>query len=312
MNLTTPPPTPETPTQALNRLQAWKAKTHAVILAHNYQIPEVQDAADYTGDSLELSRIAAKTEAPVIVFAGVVFMAESAKILSPQKQVLLPVIEAGCPMADTVTAEDVCRARLEHPRAAVVTYVNSSAEVKAESDVCCTSANAVQVVNALSAEEIIFVPDKNLADWVARHTAKRIIPWAGSCCTHNNLKLADVEAALAEHAGAKFIAHPECRPEVCARADAVLSTSGMLKYVKNEPAAAFVIGTENGLLHRLRLENPGKQFFPVSPAMICRTMKMTTLSHVADALEFGRHAIEVPEPVRLRAARALDAMLQLV
>jgi len=305
-------PTVETLDAARARLQLWKQKRGAVILAHNYQIDEVQDAADYSGDSLELSRLAAKTSAEVIVFAGVHFMAESAKILSPQKTVLLPVREAGCPMADTVTAEDLRRARQEHPQAAVVTYVNSTAEVKAESDVCCTSANAVQVVNALKAEEVIFVPDKNLADWVARHTGKRIIPWAGSCCTHNNLRVQDVRLAQAAHPGAVFMAHPECRPEVCALAQAVLSTSGMLKHVKTDPGSEYIVGTEVGLLHRLRQENPGKKFYPLSAEMVCKTMKMTTLSHVADALEFNQHAIEVPEPVRVRAARALEAMLQLV
>jgi quinolinate synthase len=305
-------PVPETIAAARARLQFWKEKRGAVILAHNYQIDEVQDAADYTGDSLELSRQAAKTTAPVIVFAGVVFMAESAKILSPQKTVLLPVREAGCPMADTVTAEDVRRARQEHPQAAVVAYVNSSAEVKAEADVCCTSANAVQIVNALPADEVIFVPDKNLGDWVARHTSKRIIPWAGSCCTHNNLRAADVAAAQAEHPRAALLAHPECRPEVCALAQAVLSTSGMLRYVKTDPGSEYLIGTEVGLLHRLRQENPAKQFYPLSAAMVCRTMKMTTLTHVADALEFNQHVITIPEPVRERAARSLEAMLQLV
>lgn len=307
-----PPATVETLDQARARLQLWKEKRGAVILAHNYQIDEVQDAADYTGDSLELSRLAAKTTAPVIVFAGVQFMAESAKILSPEKTVLLPVREAGCPMADTVTAEDVRRARQQHPQAAVVAYVNSSAEVKAEVDVCCTSANAVQIVNALTQDEVIFVPDKNLADWVARHTSKRIIPWAGSCCVHNDLRLKEVTRARAEHPQAALLAHPECRPEVCAQAQAVLSTSGMLKFVKTDPGSEYLIGTEVGLLHRLRQENPTKTFYPVSEAMVCRSMKLTTLSHVADALEFNQHAIEVPEPVRARAAHALEAMLQLV
>ena len=256
--------------------------------------------------------MAAQTQAPVIVFAGVQFMAESAKILSPQKTVLLPVREAGCPLADTVTAEDVRRARQEHPRAAVVAYVNSSAEVKAEADVCCTSANAVKVVNAMSADEIIFVPDKNLGDWVARHTSKRIIPWAGSCCTHNNFKAQDVAAIQGEHPQAAFLVHPECRPEVCALTPSVMSTAGMLKHVKADPGNEYIIGTEVGLLYRLRKENPGKKFHPLSTTAICRTMKMTTLSDVADALEFQRYAIEVPEPIRTRAARALEAMLQLV
>lgn len=302
----------ETDRAALARIREWKARRQAVILAHNYQIGPVQDVADFTGDSLELSRLAARTDAPVLVFAGVSFMAESAKILSPGKTVLLPETAAGCPMADTVTAMALRAAKQEHPRAAVVVYVNSSAAVKAEADVCCTSANAVEVVNALPHSEILFVPDKNLADWVARHTDKRIIPWAGGCCTHDNITLQDVEAALAVHPGARFMAHPECRPDVCARAHAVLSTSGMLRYAKSEPAREFVIGTEIGLLHRLRLENPDKQFYPLSERAICRTMKLTTLNSVADALEYLKHPIEVPEAVRARAENALTAMLKLV
>lgn len=302
----------ETDRAALARIREWKARRQAVILAHNYQIGPVQDVADFTGDSLELSRLAARTDAPVLVFAGVSFMAESAKILSPGKTVLLPETAAGCPMADTVTAMALRAAKQEHPRAAVVVYVNSSAAVKAEADVCCTSANAVEVVNALPHSEILFVPDKNLADWVARHTDKRIIPWAGGCCTHDNITLQDVEAALAMHPGARFMAHPECRPDVCARAHAVLSTSGMLRYAKSEPAREFVVGTEVGLLHRLRLENPDKQFYPLSEQAICRTMKLTTLNSVADALEHLKHPIEVPEAVRARAENALTAMLKLV
>ncbi len=309
----TPPVKSEKETVAgtLARLSYWREQRQAVILAHNYQVDAVQDAADYTGDSLELSRRAAATDAPVLVFAGVRFMAESAKILSPQKTVLLPKAEAGCPLADTITAEDVRRAKAEHPRAAVVSYVNSSAEVKAESDCCCTSANAVQVVNALPQEEILFVPDRNLADWVARHTAKRILPWSGTCCTHHRLTLAEVDSALREHSGARLLVHPECRPEVCARADAVLSTSGMLRYARTEATTEFVIGTEIGLLHRLRLENPAKHFYPLSADMICRSMKLTSLADVADALEGLRHAVEVPEPVQSRAARALETMLRL-
>jgi quinolinate synthase len=215
-------------------------------------------------------------------------------------------------MADTVTAEDLRSAKRQYPRAAVVVYVNSSAEVKAEADVCCTSANAVQVVNALPQDEILFVPDKNLADWVARHTAKRIHPWAGGCCTHNDLTLQEAEAALAAHPAARLLAHPECRPEVCARAHAVLSTSGMLRYAKSDPAREFIVGTEIGLLHRLRLENPDKHFYPLSEKAICRTMKLTSLTSVADALEHLHHPIEVPEPIRERAAKALAAMHKLL
>jgi quinolinate synthase len=296
----------------LDRLAGLKARHHAIVLAHNYQPDEVQDAADFTGDSLELSRLAAREQAEVLVFAGVTFMAESAKILSPQKTVLLPVLEAGCPMADTITTEDVWRARQEHPRAAVVSYVNSSAEVKAESDICCTSANAVQVVNSLEQDEIIFVPDKNLADWVARHTSKCIIPWAGSCCTHNNIRPEAVVQAKAIHPQAKFMAHPECRPDVCSQADAVLSTSQMLRYVKSDSGREFIVGTEVGLLHRLRLENPDKIFYPLSSKMVCASMKLTSLEILVQSLENLSHPVVIPESVRSRAVRALDAMLRIV
>jgi quinolinate synthase len=239
-------------------------------------------------------------------------MAESAKILSPDKTVLIPIPEARCPMAETITAADVRNARSQYPGAAIVAYLNSSVEVKAEVDVCCTSANAVQVVNALPQEEVVFVPDKNLADWVARHTGKRIIPWAGSCCTHHAMKLADVEAAQALHPQAVFIAHPECRPEVCGRAQAVLSTSGMLRHVRSHEAAEFIIGTETGLLHRLRLENPGKRFYPLSERMVCASMKMNSLSAVLKSLQHLTHPVEIPEDVRQRAAHSLQAMFKLM
>ena len=300
----------ESETESLERLRKYKDKRQAVSLAHNYQPDNVQAAADYTGDSLELSRLAAKSDAEVIVFAGVSFMAESAKILSPKKLVLLPNLEAGCPMADTITAEDVVNARRQHPRAAVVAYVNTSAQVKAQADICCTSANAIPVVEALPHDEVIFVPDKNLADWVARHTNKRIIPWAGSCCTHDNIGLAEVEAAFKSHPHAKLMVHPECRPEVCSRGHAVLSTSGMLRYVRSHSDREFIVGTEIGMLYRLRLENPEKTFYPLSPRMICRSMKLTSLRLVADALENLHPPIEVPEAVRQGACRALEAMLR--
>jgi len=296
--------------QILARIRKWKAMRQAVIIAHNYQPDAVQEVADYTGDSLELARLAAKTDAKVIAFAGVTFMAESAKILSPQKTVLLPVAEAGCPLADTINAEDLQNAKAQHPQAAVVVYVNSSAEVKALADICCTSANAIAVVNALPHDEVIFAPDKNLAHWVARHTRKRIIPWPGSCCTHNAIMVKEVEQARKNHPDAKFIAHPECRPEVCAQADAVLSTSQMLRFAKSEPVQEFIVGTEIGLLYRLRQENPDKQFYPLSERMICKNMKLTSLADLADALEFLKHPIEVPETIVVRAAQALDAMLR--
>ncbi|MCK5243033.1 quinolinate synthase NadA [bacterium] len=297
--------------QTIARIQQWKKTRCAVIIAHNYQPDEIQAVADYTGDSLELARLAAKTEAEVIVFAGVVFMAESAKLLSPQKTVLLPVKEAGCPLADTITAEDLRQARQQHPQAAVVIYVNSPAEVKALADVCCTSANAVEVVNSLPQAEVIFAPDKNLAHWVARHTQKRIIPWPGSCCTHNNITAKDVAAAKQAHPEAKFMAHPECRPEVCGQADAVLSTSQMLRRAKAEKATEFIVGTEIGMLYRLRKENPEKTFYPLSSRMVCRSMKMTSLADLADALEYIKYPVEVPEPIRMGAFQALEAMLKI-
>jgi quinolinate synthase len=241
----------------------------------------------------------------------VVFMAESAKLLSPDKIVLLPEPEAGCPLADTITAADVARARLEHPQAAVVAYINSSAAVKAQADVCCTSANAVQVVQALPQREVVFVPDRNLADWVARHTDKRIIPWSGTCCTHHARTLADVLTARASHPGARLIAHPECRPEVCQAADAVLSTSGMLRYARSEPATEFIVGTEVGMLHRLRRENPDKRFYPLSEQMVCRSMKLTSLESIARVLEQDERGVEVPAAVRDGARRALAAMVEL-
>ncbi len=296
--------------EILDRLRYWREQRQAVILAHNYQPAEVQDAADLTGDSLELSRRAAATDAAVIVFAGVYFMAESAKILSPGKQVLLPVPEAGCPLADTITAGELAAEKRRHPGAAVVVYVNSSAAVKAEADVCCTSANAVEVVQALPQDEVIMAPDRNLADWVARHTSKRIIPWSGSCCTHHRMTAADVAAARRAHPRARFLAHPECRPEVCADADAVLSTSQMLRQARDGADGEYIIGTEIGLLHRLRLENPDKQFYPLSARMICPSMKLTSLANLVASLEHLSHPVEVPEAIRQRAAAALENMLR--
>ncbi|MBN1595004.1 quinolinate synthase NadA [candidate division FCPU426 bacterium] len=297
--------------QEKQRILKWKALRRALIIAHNYQPEEIQELADYTGDSLELARLAAQTDAEVIACAGVIFMAESAKILSPQKTVLLPVPEAGCPLADTITAEDLRRARQQHPQAAVVVYVNSPAEVKALADVCCTSANAIAVVNAVPQAEVILAPDKNLADWVARHTEKRVIPWPGSCCTHNAVRLEAVEAARKAHPQASVLVHPECRPEVCARADAVLSTSQMLRQARADANLEFIIGTEIGLLYRLRKENPEKLFYPLSEGMVCASMKLTTLRHLGDALEFMPQKVEVPEEVRSRAFQALEAMLRI-
>jgi len=282
---------------------------NAVLLAHNYMRDEVQEIADITGDSLGLSQEAAKTDAQVIVFCGVHFMAESASILSPQKTVLLPRLDAGCPMADMVTVEGLLELKAKHPGVPVVTYVNSSAAVKAVSDICCTSANAVKVVNSLPDREVIFVPDRNLGQFVARQTDKIFHYWDGYCPTHERLK-ADVVARLkAEHPDALFVCHPECNPSVVALADHACSTSGMYDYCRTSPAKRFIIGTEAGILYRLRQENPDKEFILASPALVCPNMKLTSLEDILDALSTMTPVVTVPEEIRIPAKRALDRMI---
>jgi len=287
------------------------ARRNAVMLAHNYQRDEVQEIADITGDSLGLSQEAAKSDAAVIVFCGVHFMAESAAILSPGKTVLLPRMEAGCPMADMITADDLRAYRAAHPGTVVVTYVNSSAEVKALSDVCCTSGNAVNVVRSIPpGKEIFMVPDRNLAHYVARMSGRRLAWWDGFCPTHERLTPGEVARAKESHPGAPVVVHPECRPEVVAMADAVLSTSGMSGYCRRSDAREFVIGTEMGLLYRLRKENPGKVFHLASRALICPNMKLTALEDVRDALETLSPVVTVPPDIREKAKAALEAMLR--
>ncbi|MBU9889603.1 MAG: quinolinate synthase NadA [Candidatus Omnitrophica bacterium] len=296
----------------LSRIAILKNEREAVILAHNYQPPEIQDLADYTGDSLELSMIAAKTPAKVIVFCGVRFMGETAAILSPDKTVLLPVLEAGCTLAEYATAEQIRELKKKHPRAAVVTYVNSSAEVKAETDICCTSANAVEIVKSIDPNrEIIFAPDYNLGHYAAKMAKRELVLWNGCCPTHALLSTFAVEKARKKWPGAQFIMHPECKPETLELADFVGSTSGMLKYVKKQPAGtSFIVGTEVGLLHRLQKENPDKTFHVASDYLICPMMKMTTLKDVKDSLERMRYVVKVEESVRKRAKAAVDAMLR--
>ncbi|MEW6721256.1 MAG: quinolinate synthase NadA [Thermodesulfobacteriota bacterium] len=285
-------------------------KRNAVLLAHNYQRDEVQEIADITGDSLGLSMEAANTQADVIVFCGVHFMAESASILSPDKTVLLPREEAGCPMADMITGDDLVRYRRERPEAVVVTYVNSSAEVKALSDICCTSGNAVNVVRSIPAgKEIFMVPDRNLAHYVRKASGREISWWDGYCPTHDRLTLEAVEEARKAHPHAVLVVHPECPPEVVEKADAVLSTSGMHGYCHRSPAREFIIGTERGILYGLQKENPGKRFHIASPRLICPNMKLIALEDVREALISMSPEIRVPEDVRLRAKSALDAML---
>lgn len=282
---------------------------NAVMLAHNYQPPEIQDVADLCGDSLELSIKAAETDADVIVFCGVHFMAETASILSPDKTVLLPRKDAGCPMADMITAEMLSGKLKELPPMPVVTYVNSSAEVKSLSTVCCTSANSVRVVNSLEEDEVLMTPDRNLAQYTAGHTSKKIHLWEGYCPFHDRLTPLDVKKARSAHPDAEFIAHPECRPEVTILADLVTSTSGMLRHVKESEKTDFIIGTEIGILYPLKKQNPGKSFYPASDKMECADMKKITLEDVARSLEFMKGRVKVPENIRVAAMKAVQRMI---
>lgn len=288
-----------------------KRERNAVILVHNYQRPEVQDIGDFTGDSLGLSREAASTEAEVILFCGVHFMAETAYILSPHKIVLLPEMRAGCPMADMASSPDILKAKEEHPRALVVSYVNTSAAVKAESDYCCTSANAARVCEAVDGDEILFVPDRNLAAYVASLVDKRIIPWNGFCPTHEFITVEQVMRALEEHPGAEVIAHPECRQEVLAVAHHVRSTSGMLNAVVTSAADEFIVATESGMLYPLSNAAPGKKFHTLLEEPLCPNMKLTTLSKVLWALQTLEPRVTVPEDIRVRALRSVERMLAL-
>ena len=293
----------------VTRINELREQRNAVILAHNYQLGEVQEIADHLGDSLDLSRKAQATDADVIVFCGVHFMAETAAILSPDKVVLLPERRAGCPMADMVDAESLRAKREAHPDAAVVCYVNTSAEVKAECDVCCTSANAEQIVGRYPPDqEIIFVPDRNLGANVQRKLGREMILWPGYCNVHDRIRVADVERQRAELPDAALVVHPECRPEVVELADAALSTSGILKFAAETEAERVIVGTELGIIHRLRRENPDTVFVPLTEQAICPNMKMITLEHVLAALESMEPRVTVPEEIRQRAERAVLRM----
>jgi quinolinate synthase len=290
-------------------IRALLKERNAVLLAHNYMRDEVQEIADITGDSLALSMEAAKTEADVIVFCGVHFMAESASILSPDKTVLLPRLDAGCPMSDMVTAEGLLLLKEKLPGVPVVTYVNSSADVKAVSDICCTSANAGRVVNSLPAQEVIFVPDRNLGRYVARSSDKTFHYWDGFCPTHERLKPDSVLRLKSENPDALFVCHPECSPDISALADHVCSTSGMYEYCRSSPYRRFIIGTEAGILFRLRKENPDKEFILASPGLVCPNMKLVSLEDIQASLVNMEPVIKVPEETRIPAKRALDRML---
>jgi quinolinate synthase len=296
--------------ELVERISALKKERNAVILVHNYQLGEVQDIADFVGDSLELSQNAAKTGADVIVFCGVQFMAETASIICPDKVVLLPDMNAGCPMANMITAERLRAKKKEHPQAVVVCYINSSAEVKAESDICCTSANAVEVVERLNAREILFIPDQYLGHYVSARTGKKMILWPGFCPTHVRIKPERIKELRREYPQAKVVVHPECTPDVIALADEVASTSGMCRYARRDDVREMIVGTEVGLIHRLRKENPGKRFIPVSEQAICPNMKLITLEKVLWSLEEMSPKVKVPDGIRLRARAAVDKMLE--
>jgi quinolinate synthase len=286
-----------------------KAEQRAVILAHNYQPPEIQDLADFVGDSLGLSVQAAKTDADTIIFCGVDFMAESAKILSPAKKVFLPAASAKCPMAAMCDAPGVVKLKRKHPNAAVVSYVNTSAAVKAESDICCTSSNAVKVVASLPQQEIIFLPDCNLGDYVSRNVAgKKFILWPGFCPTHENVTREAVEKARKEHPQAKVLVHPECRPEVVQMADKVSSTEGMMKFAASSESTEFIIVTECDMTYRLAKANPGKRFYTI-PGTVCPTMKKIRPQDILACLEGQVEEVRLDHVTMERARLPLERMM---
>jgi quinolinate synthase len=298
--------------ELIEKIDKLKKERNAVILAHNYQIPEVQDIADYVGDSLGLSIQASKTKADVIVFCGVYFMAETAKILSPEKTVLIPDRNAGCPMADMITADQLRKLKAKHPKAKVLCYVNTTAEVKAECDICCTSGNADRVVREAFQpdDEIIFAPDQHLAHYISTQTGRDFIIWKGYCPTHVKLLPEDIAAKRALYLGAEVLVHPECPASIISVADKVLSTEGMCRYVQDSGVKEFIIGTEIGILHRLKKENPEKIFYPVSERASCPNMKLTTLEKVLWSLEEMEHEVTVPAGIMRKAKTSLQRMIE--
>ncbi len=289
---------------------ALKRKKRAVLLVHYYQRPEVQEIADFLGDSLGLCMEASRTEADLIVFAGVHFMAESAAILCPNKTILIPRPDAGCPLADTITATELMAARRLHPEAAVVTYVNSTAEIKALSDVCCTSANALNVVRSIpEGQDILMIPDGNLARYAASKANRNIIPWKGSCPVHRALSMEEVLVKKQAYPCALFIAHPECNLEVLQLADFVGSTTALLNFVRLSEKTSFLVGTEIGILARMKKENPGKTFLPAADHLICETMKYTSLENIRDTLRDGKHVVTLEDDTRRRALLSLERMM---
>ena len=301
------------PANLLEKIDKLKNQRNAVILAHNYQPGEIQDLADFTGDSLGLSIQASQTDAEVIVFCGVRFMAETAAILSPEKTVLLPEKSAGCPMADMITADQLRQLKQENPGALVVCYVNSSAEVKAESDYCCTSSNAVEVVNSLPEDKrIIFVPDQHLGQFVAERTGRKLVLWPGYCTTHVLITADDIKAARAKYPDAVVMAHPECTEPVKELSDELLSTGQMLSFAAKSTVKRFIIATENGIIHALKKQNPDAEFFPASHRAICPNMKKISVDKVIGSLQEMKYEITVPDAIRIRAQKSLDRMVEIL
>jgi quinolinate synthase len=292
------------------RLLQLKKERNAIILAHYYQRDEIQEVADFRGDSFLLAQKAAQTEADVIVFCGVHFMGESAKILAPNKTVIIPDERAGCPMADMVNVEGLRALKRQHPNATVVSYINTSADVKSETDICCTSANAVKVIESVESDEIIWVPDKNLGDYVSKFTNKKMIIWEGYCNTHDMLTVKDVEEMKAQYPDAQFVVHPECRPEVVRLGDFVGSTTAIIKYCKESPCQEFIVGTEDGTGYQLRMDSPGKQFHFATKYLVCPNMKVNNLKKVVRCLETMQPEIYVPAEVADKARLSLERMLQ--
>ena len=291
------------------RLLELKKERNAIILAHYYQRDEIQEVADFRGDSFLLAQKAAETDADVIVFCGVHFMGESAKILAPNKTVIIPDERAGCPMADMVNVDGLRKLKAQHPNATVVTYINSSAEIKAETDICCTSANALKVVNSVEGDEVIWVPDKNLGHYVQQHTDKKMIIWEGYCNTHDMLTVKDVEEMKAQYPNAQFVVHPECRPEVVALGDFVGSTTAIIKYCKESTCNEFIVGTEDGTGYQLRLDSPNKKFYFASKYLVCPNMKVNNLKKLVKCLETMQPEIYVPPHIADQARQSLERML---
>lgn len=291
------------------RILQLKKERNAIILAHYYQRDEIQEIADFRGDSFLLAQKAASTDADVIVFCGVHFMGESAKILAPDKIVLIPDERAGCPMADMVNVDGLRALKKQHPNAKVVAYINTSADVKAETDICCTSANAMKVIDAVDSDEVIWVPDKNLGDYVSKHTNKKLIIWEGYCNTHDMLTVKDVEEMKALHPNAQFVVHPECRPEVTAMGDFVGSTTAIIKYCRESDCQEFIVGTEDGTGYQLRKDSPGKSFYFATKYLVCPNMKVNTLKKVAKCLETLSPQIYVPPHIADKARLSLERML---